>query len=403
MNRLPRTLTIKYRFCTDILRHVMSIGIISFGHTRYGALKENVPDLLRTVIEQAIKNVERGIDPKEIGLLIVSSVDNQFSNQHQMGALALRYLKNPNAEAFRVEAACVSGSMATYVAQKMIKAGYVKNALIVGVEKMTGVSTQTATSILIRGGSPEEIQQGVTQPAAYAFMAQLYMERYGATEDDYALVSVKNHENALRDPWAMFHKKITAEDVKNSRIIASPIRLFHCCPICDGAAALILSGEPKKYTDTPVYIRSMEVGHDAMGVFERADLTSVASSKKAAQKAYKSAGIEPKRIQYAEVHDAFTPAEIMVYEALGFANKGEGYKLVREGVVMFDGSLPVNVSGGLKAKGHPVGATGVGMMAEMFLQLRGEADQRQIPDVELGLVENHGGTGATSVVSIFTR
>lgn len=381
----------------------MEVGIISFGHTKYGVLEEDTSQLLQKAIGQSLNNVEKGIDPKEVDLLIVSCVDNQFSNQHQTGALALRYLNNPEAEGLRVEAACASGSMAAYMARRMLEAGYAKNALVVGFEKMSRVSTQTATSILIRGGSPEENAHGITQPAAYAFMAQLYMEKYGATEDDYALVSVKNHENAMRNPWAQFHKRITVEDVKSSRLIASPIRLFHCSPITDGAAALILSREPRKYTDTPVYIKGMGLAHDRLGVFEREDPTSIAASKRAAEKAYKMAGVEPKDVQVAEVHDAFTPVEIMVYEALGFARKGEGYKLVRDGVVTFDGSLPVNVSGGLKAKGHPIGATGVGMMVEMFLQLRGEAGERQVPGVELGLVENHGGTGATSIVTILGR
>jgi acetyl-CoA C-acetyltransferase len=381
----------------------MDVGIISIGHTKYGILEEDTSQLLQKAIEQSLSNVEKGIDPKDINLLIVSCVDNQFSNQHQTGALALRYLKNLEAEAFRVEAACASGSMAVYIARKMLAAGYAKNALVVGFEKMSRVSTQTATSILIRGGSPEENAHGITQPAAYAFMAQLYMEKYGATDDDYALVSVKNHENAMRNPWAQFHRKVSVEEVKNSRLIASPIRLFHCSPITDGAAALILSKEPKKYTDTPIYIKGIALAHDRLGVFEREDPTLIAASKKAAEKAYEMAGIKPKDVQIAEVHDAFTPAEIMIYEALGFAGKGEGYKLIREGVVSFDGSLPVNVSGGLKAKGHPIGATGIGMIAEIFLQLRGEAAERQVPGVELGLVENHGGTGATSIVTILGR
>jgi len=381
----------------------MEVGIVSYGHTKYGVLEEETPELIQTVMEQCLTNVEKGIDPKEIDLLITSCVDNQFSNQHQTGSLAWRYLKNPDAEAFRVEAACSSGSMAVYLARKMILAGYAKNALIVGFEKMSRISTATATSVLIRGGSPEEIKLGITQPACYALMAQLYMQKYGATEDDYALVSVKNHENGLRNPWAQFHKKITVDEVKSSRMIASPIRLFHCCPISDGAASLLLSGEPKRYTDTPVYIKGMGLAHDTMGVFEREDPTSIAASKKAAEKVYRSANIQPKQIQLAEVHDAFTPAELMIYEALGFAEKGEGYKLVRDGVVTFDGALPVNASGGLKAKGHPVGATGIGMMIEIFLQLRGEAGERQVPDAEIGLVENHGGTGSVSVVTLLTR
>ncbi|MBS7626264.1 hypothetical protein KEJ51_04385 [Candidatus Bathyarchaeota archaeon] len=379
------------------------VGIVSFGHTKYGILKDDTSNLIGSVVEECLSRVEKGIEPKEIGLVITSCADDQFSNQHQTGALALRYLKNLDAEAFRVEAACSSGSLAVYLARKMLNAGYVDNVLVVGFEKMSRLPTEVATSVLIRGGSPEENRIGITQPAAYAMMAQLYMEKYGATEDDYAKVSVKNHNNALRNPWAQFHKKISVEDVKSSRLIASPIRLFHCSPISDGAAALLLSRRPRDYTDTPVYIKGMALANDTLGVFERDDPTSVAATRKAAAKAFKEANIEVKDIDFAEVHDAFTPVELMIYEDLGFAGKGEGYRLIRDGTVEFDGALPVNVSGGLKGKGHPIGATGVGMMVEIFLQLRGEADQRQLPDVEIGLAENHGGTGATSVVTILGR
>ncbi|MBS7660104.1 thiolase domain-containing protein, partial [Candidatus Bathyarchaeota archaeon] len=223
------------------------------------------------------------------------------------------------------------------------------------------------------------------------------------TEEDFALISVKNHENATRNPWAQFQKKITVEDVMSSRLIAPPIRLLHCCPLTDGAAALLISGDPKKYTDTPVYIKGMGMAHDAFSSFRRVDPAFLRASKLAADEAYKEAGITPKQIQIAEVHDAFTPVELMCYEALGLARKGEGYKLIREGVVTFEGAIPVNVSGGLKAKGHPVGATGIGMIVEQFLQLRGEAEMRQIPDVEVAVVENHGGTGSVSLVTVLTR
>jgi len=229
------------------------------------------------------------------------------------------------------------------------------------------------------------------------------MEKYGATDDDYALGAVKNHRNAMRNPLAQFHKEFTLDAVKNSTLIASPIRLLHCSPITDGAAAILISGNPTRYTDTPVYIQGMGIGYDTMGVFEREDPTFIKASEIAAHKAYKSADIGPKEVQIAEVHDAFSPAEIMAYEALGFAKKGEGYKLLREGRTNYDGDLPVNVSGGLKAKGHPVGATGIGMIVELYLQLRGEAGDRQIPNVERGVIENHGGTGATAVVTVLGR
>jgi acetyl-CoA C-acetyltransferase len=381
----------------------MVVGIVSSSHTRFGKLEESIPDLLGESIREAISNVEKGIDEDEIDLLVVSNVDNQLSNQHQIGTVALRYLRNHATEAFRVEAACASGGMATYVARNLIESGYAKTAIVVGVEKMTTLPTGVTTSILIRGGAPEEIQYGITQPAAYAFMAQLYMQKYGATEDDYAQVAVKNHKNAMKNPWAQFHKELTIDAVKNSAMIASPIRLLHCSPITDGAAALVLSSQPKKYTDTPVYIKGMAVGHDTMGVFERADPAFMLATKIAAEKSYKTAGISPRQVQIAEVHDAFSPAEIMSYEALGFADKGKGYGLLRDGDTMADGGLPVNVSGGLKAKGHPIGATGVGMIVELVRQLLNCAGERQIPNVELGLVENHGGTGATSVVTILGR
>ena len=381
----------------------MAIGIVSYSHTNFGVLKEDIPELVKGVVEGAISKVDKGIDPKEIDLIVTSCVDNQFSNQHQTGTLAWRYLKNPDAKGFKVEAACASGSLALFVAREMVRAGFVKNAMIVGFEKMSNIPTDKVTSILIRGGSPEERMIGITQPAAYGFMAKLYMEKYGATEDDYALVAVKNHDNAMRNPWAQFHKKITIEDVKNSKMIASPIRLLHCSPIADGAAAIILSGEPKRYTDTPVYIKSMAIAHDTLGVFERADPTFLSASKKAADEAYMKAGLKPSQIQFAEVHDAFAPAEIQLYEAIGFSEKGEGYKLIRDNVTAFSGSRPVNVSGGLKAKGHPIGATGVGMMIETFLQLRGEAGERQLPSPEIGLIENHGGTGAVAAVTILGR
>jgi len=189
----------------------------------------------------------------------------------------------------------------------------------------------------------------------------------------------------------------------NSRMIADPIRLFHCSTISDGAASVLLSADPKKYTDTPVFIKGMGVAHDYLSAIEREDPTFLLASKRAADQAYKEAGKSPKDVDIVEVHDAFTPVEPMCYEALGLAKKGEGAKLVREGVVMFDGSLPVNVSGGLKAKGHPVGATHVGTMVEMFLQLRGEAGERQVPDRKTAIIEGHGGTGSVAIVSILER
>ncbi|MFQ6129607.1 MAG: thiolase family protein [Candidatus Hadarchaeaceae archaeon] len=381
----------------------MEVGIVSYGHTKFGVLKQDTPDLIKEAMDGCLKNVEKGISPKEIDCVIVSCVDNAFSEQHQTGTLAWEYLGNPDAYGFKVESACVSGSMAIYQGKNMIERGEAKNVLVVGFEKMNKFGTDRITEFLTHGSSPEERKYGITQPGAYALLIRLYANKYDVTEDDWADISVKNHKNALRNPWAHFHKDITKEGVMNSRIIADPIRLFHCSTISDGAASVLLSADPKKYTDTPVFIKGMGVAHDYLLAIEREDPTFLLCSKRAADQAYKEAGRSPKDVDIVEVHDAFTPVEPMCYEALGLAKRGEGAKLVREGVVMFDGSLPVNVSGGLKAKGHPVGATHVGTMVEMFLQLRGEAGERQVPDRKTAIIEGHGGTGSVAIVSILER
>lgn len=381
----------------------MEVGIVSYGHTKYGILEEDTPDLIKKVIDECMDNVENGISPEEVDYIIVSCVDNAYSEQHQTGTLAWEYLGNPNAFGFKVESACVSGSLAALLGRRMIEAGQAENVLVVGFEKMNKFSRDKITEILAHGSSPEERRYGVSQPGAYALLAKLYAQKHDVTEEDWAEISVKNHKNALRNPWAHLHKDTTKERVMNSRLIADPIRLFHCSTTPDGAASILISGEPKKYTDTPVYFKGMGVGHDYLAVKDRLDPSVLLSSKRAADQAYKEAGVGPEDIDVAEVHDAFTTVEPMCYEAVGFAEKGEGSKLVREGTVMFDGSLPVNTSGGLKAKGHPVGATHVGTHVEMFLQLRGEADEKQVPDPEIALIEGHGGTGSVSVVSILGR
>ncbi|TET01543.1 MAG: thiolase family protein [Hadesarchaea archaeon] len=381
----------------------MEVGIVSYGHTKFGVLEQDTPDLIKEAMDGCLKNVENGISPKEIDCVIVSCVDNAFSEQHQTGTLAWEYLGNPNAYGFKIESACVSGSMAIYRGKNMIERGEAKNVLVVGFEKMNKFGTDRITEFLTHGSSPEERKYGITQPGAYALLIRLYANKYDVTEDDWADISVKNHKNAFRNPWAHFHKDITKEGVMNSRMIADPIRLFHCSTISDGAASVLLSADPKKYTDTPVFIKGMGVAHDYLLAIEREDPTFLLCSKRAADQAYKEAGKSPKDVDIVEVHDAFTPVEPMCYEALGLAKKGEGAKLVREGVVMFDGSLPVNVSGGLKAKGHPVGATHVGTMVEMFLQLRGEAGERQVPDRKTAIIEGHGGTGSVAIVSILER
>ncbi|MDK2384733.1 MAG: thiolase domain-containing protein, partial [Candidatus Korarchaeota archaeon] len=264
-------------------------------------------------------------------------------------------------------------------------------------------TSAAANEILMAAGAPEEIGVGLPFFASYALMARAYMEKYGASEEDLALVAVKNHENALRNPLAQFKRTITVEDVMRTPYVAPPLKPYDCSPLSDGAAAVILGGEPRRYTDTPVYIAGAGMAHDKPGVFERDDMTAMIAARRASEQAYRAAGISPRNLDLAEVHDAFTISEIILYEMLGFAERGGGARLLRERETWLEGSLPVNPSGGLKAKGHPIGATGIGMAAELFWQLRGESGERQVRDAETGLMENHGGTGATSVVMVMRR
>lgn len=383
----------------------VSVGIIGAYSLKYESRSQlEAWDMMRESIKGVLNSVDKGIDPRDIELVIVSNFSDSYGNLLHSGPLAIDYLGNPSAKAFRVENACVSGSTALYIAYNFLKAGLARNALIVGFEKMsTQPSGSAANEILARAAHPLEIVAGASFVGLYALIAKAYMDKYGLKEEDMALVAVKNHENAMRNPLAQFRRKITIEEVLSSQYVAWPLKLMDSSPLTDGAAALIVSAEPKMYTDTPAYIKGISMAHDKPGVFQREDLTMLRAIKEAADNAYRQAGVTARNINVFEVHDAFTIAEIVIYEMLGLAERGKGASLLKERTVWFDGSHPVNVSGGLKAKGHPIGATGVGMLAEVFWQVRGEAGERQVKDAEIGLVENHGGTGATAVVTILSR
>ena len=245
---------------------------------------------------------------------------------------------------------------------------------------------------------------GATLSAIYAMMAKLHMKEFGTTEEDLAMVSVKNHRNAINNPKAQFKSEISVDAVLNSPYVAEPLKLLDCAPISDGAACVVLASEEvaKQYTDTPVYIKASAQASDYLALHTRKELTTMQSVVAASRQAYKQAGIEARDIDVAELHDSFTIAEIMAYEDLGLIEKGKGAELIRDGVVEMGGEIPVNPSGGLKACGHAVGATGVRQVVELTLQLRGDAGKRQV-DCENGLALNIGGTGGTAVVTILGR
>jgi acetyl-CoA C-acetyltransferase len=246
---------------------------------------------------------------------------------------------------------------------------------------------------------------GATFPGLYAMMARLHMHKYGTTQKQLAAVAVKNHHNGTMNPKAQFQNEITIDTVINSVMVADPLRVFDCSPISDGASAVVIAPADiaKKYTDTPIYVKASAQASGTISLHDRPDITTIDATVAAANWAYKMAKVTAKDINFAEVHDCFTIAEICAIEDLGFVKKGEGGKAAESGLTAIGGKIPVNPSGGLKACGHPVGATGVKQAVEMVLQLRGEAGKRQIDGANIGLTHNVGGSGGTAVVHIFGR
>ena len=381
------------------------VAIIGVGLTKFGELwDKSFRNLITEAGSKAI--LDAGISGSEIDALYVGSMSaGRFVGQEHVGALVADSsgLSSMHIPATRVESACASGGMALRQAYIAVASGMHDIVVVGGVEKMTDVVGGEATNILAMAADQEwEAFFGVTFPALYAMIARRHMHEYGTTREQLAQVAVKNHENGLLNPEAQFHKKITIEDVINAPMVADPLTLLDCSPISDGAAALILCplDRAKDYTDKIVKIIGAGQASDSLALHGREDICTFRATVNAARMAYEQAGIKPTDIDVAEVHDCFTIAEILAIEDLGFVKKGEGGKAVEEGRTARDGDIPINPSGGLKAKGHPVGATGVAQVAEIVLQLRGEAGERQIKDARIGLAHNIGGSGASCTVHI---
>lgn len=382
----------------------MKVAVIGVGITKFGEhWEKSLRDLAIEAGTKALEDADlRGKDLDAIYLGNMSA--GRFIGQEHIGALVSGEL-GLSIPATRVEGACASGGLALRQAVLSILSGQHDIVLAGGAEKMTDLMTSSVTLTLMGAGDQEwEAYYGATFPSLYAMMARRHMYEFGTTREQMALVAVKNHRNARHNPIAQFRKEIKVEDVLNAPLVADPLTLLDCSPITDGAAAIILCKAElaRKFTDTPVYIIASAQASDTLALHDRRSITTLDATVKAGREAYKQAGISPEDIDLAEVHDCFTIAEIMAVEDLGFCKKGEGGKLVEEGQTEIGGKIPINTSGGLKAVGHPVGATGIKQAVEIVLQLRGEAGKRQV-NAEIGLTHNVGGTGATAVVHIFKR
>lgn len=383
-----------------------SVSIIGAGLTKFG---EHWQVGLRELIaEAAVKAVEDakigGADLQAIYGGCMAS--GRFIGQEHIGALIADQLGMNPLPSTRLEAACASGSVAFRAGYFAVASGMYDVVAVGGVEKMTEISTEEAAIALGGAGDQEwELFNGATFPALYALMARRHMQEYGTTEEQMAACSVKNHANAMHNPYAQFQKEITVQDVMDSGYISSPLKLLDCSPITDGAAAVILCSTEKarKFTDTPIEIVGSGQASDTLALSGRKSLTTLEATRVAAQQAFKQARATPKDVDFAEVHDCFSIAEILAIEDLGFFPKGKGGSATAEGETALNAKLSINTSGGLKACGHPVGATGVKQIVEAVWQLRGQAGKRQVDGAELGLAHNVGGSGATALVHLFKR
>ena len=379
---------------------IVGVGMSKFGELWDKSFREIIAEAGLMALEDA------NMESKDIQALYGATMaSGKLIGQEHIAPLIADQMGFKNIPATRVENACASGGTALREAYFAVASGAFDIVAVGGVEKMTDVSTSSATTALGGAGDQEwELFQGATFPALYALMARRHMYEFGTTEEQLAMVAVKNHENAYKNKFAQFHNLITVDDVLNSKLVADPLKLLDCSPISDGAAVAILAPLEiaKKYNDAPVEIIASAQASDRVALHDRETLTSLKATQIAAREAYKQAKLEPKDIQVCEVHDCFTIAEILAIEDLGFFKKGEGGKATEEGQTKIGGKVAINTSGGLKGCGHPVGATGIKQAVEITWQLRGEAEGRNT-NAEIGMTHNVGGSGATAVVHIFKR
>ncbi len=380
------------------------VAVVSAGLSKFGRMDAYTGrDLFIEAVDEAFRRCPN-LDPKrDIDAVFVGMMSEAFEHQGHVAPMLSHSTGLLPAPAIRTEVACASSAAALRLGIFSILSGTYDVVLVGGVEKMTKRTTPEATEFLgMAADFPFEQWTGVTFPGLYALMAVAHMHKYGTSEEQMGLVAVKNHHNGALNPKAHLQREVTLDKVLSSRMIAYPLKLYDCSLISDGASCAIITRPDiaKKFTETPVYIIGSGHGSDALGLFERDDLTSLMATRRAAKEAYEMAGLEPKDIDVAEVHDCFTIAEIMAYEDLGFCKPGEGGRFIEDGTPMLNGELPVNTSGGLKAKGHPVGATGIAQIYEIYLQLTGQADKRQIDGCRIGLTHNVGGSGASCFVHI---
>jgi len=380
--------------------------IAGYGHTKFGDLgRVTSRELVVAATIEALEmtNLNRNqIDSIYLGMLSPDIFEHQM---HAAPGIP-DYLGLNHTPSTRIEAACASGGLSVLHGIMAVASGFHDVVLSVGAEKMTNLPTSHTTEALAMCADDiYEVASGITFPGAFAMMARAHEHKYGTNAEMRASVAVKNHKHALDNELAQFRKELTIEKAMNSLMIADPLTLYDCSPITDGAAAVIIVPweDRADYEGIRVKVKSFSQASDTMSLHDRNDLTGFMTTKVAARKAFDRASLQPKDIDFLEVHDCFTIAEIMAIEDMGFFEKGKGGQVTLDGETARDGHLPVNASGGLKAKGHPIGATGVSQIVEVAKQLSGNAESRQLNDVQYGMTQNLGGSGSTIVCHILER
>lgn len=378
------------------------VCVLGAGSTKYGKLDDSITDITIQASVAAIESA--GIEPKEIDAGYISNVFGVADKQVHLGPVIMSNLGISEKPSLSIESACGSGSVSFREAYANVAAGFYDAVLVTGVEKVTHTGTEWTTTyfsycsdFFYEGGA------GASFPGLFASMARAYLTEFKATEEDFAMVAVKNHANGFLNPKAHLRKRITIDDVMKSAVVASPLKLYDCCPFSDGASSVIICNEKfaKAHSKNYVEVIGSGRGGSPATLQGREHMTTIPSTKLAAQAAYKMAGITPKDVDFAEVHDCFTIAEIVDTEDLGFFEKGQGVQAIRDGRTSLNGEISINPSGGLKSKGHPIGATGVGQVVEAFEQLTGKAGERTVKDAHIGLTHNFGATGASCAVHLF--
>jgi acetyl-CoA C-acetyltransferase len=367
-------------------------------------MKDSAREAATRVSMEAIR--QSGLEPQDIGYTFVSNCFGMSEHQGHLGPLINSGLGIPHVPSVTVESACSSSSAGLHEAFVHVAGGFVDAALVVGVERVSQLDTLTATSFFAVGADyPFETKNGATFPGLYATLASAYCRQYPTRPEMFGAIAIKDHSNAARNPHAHFQKEITMETYLSSPIIASPLRLYDCCPFSDGAAAVVVAAKERMSSPEtePLVIRASARAGSVTDMHDRPDMLGLPAARSAAEKAFRTARLTPKDIDFVEVHDCFTIAEVLALEDLGFFPRGTAATGAMEGVTARDGRIPVNPSGGLKAKGHPVGATGAGQVVEVFEQMNGLAAGRAVPRTNTALTHNVGATGGSCSVHIFSR